>query len=276
MTLGSSPLRIVGVRYLNSRPLLAGLEEGMAAPFEVQFATAEPAACAQALSSGVADAALVPVAALPLLPAARVVPGLGVGCRGAVTSVLLLTKVPPERIRRLAAHTASLTSVALARLLLAERWGARPLVVPARPPLAEMLAEADAAVLIGDPALATVGASGLLEIDLGRAWQEWTGLPFVFAVWAAASATSPAVDALLDASLRHAEGDWERLVAHWAALHRLPVPQVRRYLTDILHFRLDGEDARAIQEFLRRAAVAGVMPALAPAASPLVAAPAVG
>lgn len=275
--MGSAPLRIVGVRYLNSRPLVAGLEEGMAAPFPVQFATAEPAACAQALRAGAATAALVPVAALPFLPGARVVSGLGVACRGAVTSVLLLSKVPPERIRRLAAHTASLTSVALARLLLAERWGARVAVVPARPPLTDMLAEADAAVLIGDPALATVGASGLQEIDLGLAWHEWTGLPFVFAVWAAAGAAPLPVDGVLDASLRYAEASWERLVPRWAARHRLGVVQVHRYLTETLHFRLDSEDVEAMQEFLRRATVAGVLPEQLATAPPApLAAPAVG
>ncbi len=254
------PRAIVGVHYLNARPLLAGLEEGVAAPFRYCFATAEPAECAVALACGTAAAALVPVAALPNLGTVRVVPNLGIACRGAVTSVLLVTRVPLPAIRRLAAHAASLTSITLARLLLAERWGARPLVVPARPPLEAMLAEAEAAVLIGDPALSTIGTTGLCEVDLGDAWQAWTGLPFVFAVWAARAEAPAALDTLLDASLAHAEANWERLVPVWAAAHRQSPDKVRRYLRETLHFRLDDEDRRATEAFLRRAAAAGVLP----------------
>ncbi|NWG00102.1 MAG: menaquinone biosynthesis protein [Thermoanaerobaculaceae bacterium] len=254
------PLSILGIRYLNARPLLAGLEEGIEAPFPYRFATAEPADCAETLATGRAAAALVPVAALPRLARARVVTSLGVACRGQVTSVLLVTTVPPGKIRRLAAHTASITSVALARLLLAERWHTWPTVVSARPPLASMLAQADAAVLIGDPALSTVGNSGCEEIDLGLAWQEWTGLPFVFAVWGVRRDAPPAVDALLHASLACAEANWERLLPAWAAAHAQEVHRVRAYLQERLHFRLDAEDLQAVDEFLRRAGDAGLLP----------------
>ncbi len=258
----AEPLTIVGIRYLNARPLLAGFEEGIEAPFPYRFITAEPADCAEALATGSATAALVPVAALPRLPRARVVTSLGVACRGRVTSVLLVTTVPPGRIRRLAAHAASLTSVALARLLLAERWHAWPAIVPARPPLANMLTQADAAVLIGDPALSTLGHSGCEEIDLGLAWQEWTGLPFVFAVWGVRREAPKAVEALLEASLACAEASWERLLPVWAAAHGQEVARVRTYLEERLHFRLDRADGEALEEFLRRAGTAGLLPAM--------------
>ena len=85
----ADPARIVGVQYLNARPLLAGLEAGIAAPFSYAFSTAEPAVCADSLAAGSAVAGLVPVASLPHLTAVHALPGLGIAARGAVLSVLL-------------------------------------------------------------------------------------------------------------------------------------------------------------------------------------------
>ena len=141
-------MQIVGVCFLNARPLLAGLEAGLPAPFSYRLTAAEPAECAEQLGDGRAAAGLVPVAALPFLPNVRALPGLGIAARGEARSVLVISKVPLEEIRTLAAHTASRTSVALARLLLAERWGVRPRVVPVRPPVEAMLAEAEKIVSI--------------------------------------------------------------------------------------------------------------------------------
>lgn len=255
------PVGVVGVRYLNSRPLLAGLKAGLPVPFPYSFSTAEPSACADAIGSGSATAAVVPVGALPTLVGARALRTLGIACRGRATSVLLVTRVPPARIKRLAAHAASRTSVVLAQLLLAERWGARTELITTRPPLENMLEQADAAVVIGDPALSVSGRTGFEEIDLSLAWREWTGLPFVFAVWAIGSDAPAAIDGLLEASYRHAEEHWESLLPEWSAAHAQPVERVREYLGTTLHYRLDAEDVQAVREFLRRATGAGLLPA---------------
>ncbi len=207
------PVGIVGVQFLNARPLLAGLEAGITAPFPYRFATAEPSVCADRLAAGEAAAGLVPVAALAGMPGLRALRGLGVAARQEVRSVLLVSKVPLAQVEVLAAHTASRTSVALARLLLAQRWGVRPRIVPSRPPLEAMLAAADAAVIIGDPALAVCGRTGLVEVDLAGAWVEWTGLPFVFAVWGV-SATAPAgLAPVLERSFAFAREHWEEFAA---------------------------------------------------------------
>jgi chorismate dehydratase len=256
----SDTVEIVGVRFLNARPLLAGLEAGLPAPFSYRLTTAEPAECAEQLSAGRATAGLVPVAALPFLPDVRVLPGLGVAARQAVRSVLLISRVPLEEIRTLAAHTASRTSVALARLLLAERWGVRPRVVAGRPPLETMLAQAEAAVVIGDPALHLQGRSGHLEVDLAAAWVEWTGLPFVFAAWGLRPAGPAGLDALLDASLAYACEHWAELVPRWADSHGVPREETRRYLEETLTYRLDDADRQGLQVFFRRATAAGVLP----------------
>lgn len=259
-SLSATAAPIVGVRFLNARPLLGGLEAGIPAPFPYRLATAEPAACAEAVGNGAAVAGVVPVAALPHLPGVTALPRLGIACRHEVTSVLLVTRVAPEKVRTLAAHTASRTSVTLARLLLAERWGARPEVVPARPPLAAMLAAADAAVLIGDPALAVHGRSGHVEIDLAGAWVGWTGLPFVFAVWGVRDEAPAGIGALLDASLAHSEAHWEELVPRWAAAHGFAVEHTRGYLGRTLGYRLGDAEHAGMEEFLARAAAAGLLP----------------
>jgi chorismate dehydratase len=261
MTAGSSAVtNIVGVRFLNARPLLGGLEAGITAPFAYSFASAEPAACADLVLRGEAVAGLVPVAALPFLPEVGAVQQLGIACREEATSVLLVSKVPPGQVRTLAAHTASRSSVTLARLLLAERWGATPQVVPARPPLATMLASADAAVVIGDPALAVRGRSGLLEIDLAAAWVEWTGRPFVFAVWGVRREAPAGVETLLEASLAYSRSHWEALLPRWAESHGVEHERTRGYLERTLTYRLGDEERAGMEEFLRRAAVAGLLP----------------
>ncbi len=264
MLSGSSAdaIGIVGVQFLNARPLLAGLEAGIPAPFPYRFGVAEPSACAERLAAGESVAGLVPVAALPTMPAVQACSELGVACHHEVTSVLLLSRVPLEEIRTLAAHTASRTSVTLARLLLAERWGAHPELVPARPPLPAMLERADAAVIIGDPALAVHGRSGLLEVDLAGAWAEWTGLPFVFAVWGVRSGAPEGLAELLMRSLEFAEANWEELLPAWASSHRVPLAEARRYLERTLHHRLGQDERAGMEAFLARAAAAGLLPAV--------------
>jgi chorismate dehydratase len=251
---------IVGVRFLNARPLLAGLEAGIDAPFPYEFSALDPAACAGRLAEGAADAGLIPVAAIPMLPDVVALPSLGVASRGEVTSVLLVSRAPLNEVRTLAAHAASRTSVSLARLLLAERWGARPEVTPAEPPLAAMLSSADAAVIIGDPALAERGRTGLLEVDLGAAWAEWTGLPFVFAIWAARRSAPPGLGSLVARSFAHARARWEELLPLWSKTHHVDARTIRRYLESVLHYALGDAERAGMEEFLRRAARAGLLP----------------
>ena len=255
----SEPVWIVGVRFLNARPLLAGLEAGLPAPFSYRLTTAEPAECAVQLGDGRAVAGLVPVAVLPSLPDVRVLPGLGIAARGEVGSVLLITRVPLVKIHTLAVHTASRTSVALARLLLAERWGVRPHIVPARPPLEAMLESAEAAVVIGDPALHVRGRTGHLEVDLAGAWVEWTGMPFVFAIWGVRPTAPEALGSLLEASLTYAREHWHALVPRWAAAHGVSAEETARYLGEALTHDVGEAEHRGLNEFLRRAAAAGVL-----------------
>ena len=149
--------------------MLHGAERGR---FELSFSV--PSECADRLAAGAADIGIVPSVELPRLNL-ELIPGAGIACRGAVRSILLISKVRPERVRVLAADSSSRTSVALARILLARRHGAQPVVRSCPPDLAGMLEAADAALIIGDPAL-RVEIEGLPYAvhDLGQEWVEWT------------------------------------------------------------------------------------------------------
>jgi chorismate dehydratase len=143
-----------------------------------------PVHCAEALRDRKADIGLVPCAELDRL-GLDFLPDLGIACEGPVRSILLISRRPFDAIRTLAVDSGSRTSVALARIILAERYGCRPLVTAHTPALGEMLVENDAALVIGDAALRLDPETlPYRTLDLGAEWVAWSGLPMVFAVWA--------------------------------------------------------------------------------------------
>ena len=185
--------------------MLHGAQRGR---FDLEFCL--PSECADRLACGAADIGIVPSIELER-QGLELIPGAGIACRGAVRSILLFTKGSSEKIRTLAADSSSRTSVELARIVLARRYGAVPSVDSFPPDLPSMLQAADAALLIGDPAL-RAGAAHLpyTVLDLGEEWMEMTGLPMVFAVWgcrkeAASSDLAPAFAASCRFGRRHLE-----------------------------------------------------------------------
>ncbi len=168
----STPFRIGVVPYLNARPLA----DGLARRGDLRLDRRPPARLVEALRGGDLDAALVPAFALGERPGTRAVDGVAIGSDGPVRSVLLYCRRPPGEIRHWAPDPDSLSSNALARILLAERYGATPGTAPR--------GKADAVLVIGDPALKGLEGSWHEVLDLGEAWRALTGKPFVYAVWA--------------------------------------------------------------------------------------------
>ena len=169
-----APFRVGSVRYLNAVPLTRGLEQ------QVSFAT--PSQLAEMLRRDELDAALVSVTEVLFNDRYDVLDGIAIASLGEVKSVLLAHRRPIEEIKEVFCDTASLTSVELLRVLLAER-GLRPEFKPLTSYDFEALP--DCALLIGDPALDFLLAPRQHEVwDLGAAWYELTKLPFVYAVWA--------------------------------------------------------------------------------------------
>lgn len=176
------PARLGAVSYLNTKPLVRGLGE-RADLFTLRFDV--PSVCATLLHEGRVDVGLVPAIEY-LRGDYTVVPGISIASDGAVASVALFSTRPIEQVKTLALDISSRTSVALTRILCARKWGIAPAFTPAEPDIRAMLQRADAALVIGDPALAIDPAAvGATKIDLGLEWQALTGLPFVYAMWTA-------------------------------------------------------------------------------------------
>jgi len=175
-------LRVSAVNYLNTWPLVWGFLHGPGrGRFDFRFDS--PAECARALADGEADIGLAPCAEIDRL-GLSFLPDVGIACTGPVRSILLVSKRPFGEIRTLAADSSSRTSVALAQILLGERYGCFPEVVSRPPSLADMMGECDAALIIGDPALRIRREEiEWQSLDLGEEWVRWTRLPMVFAVW---------------------------------------------------------------------------------------------
>ncbi len=240
--------------------------------------TMMPSACAAQLAAGTADLGLVPVTALATTPGLLVAPGCAIASKGAIRSILLVVRAGRglKGVRRVAADTSSRASLAYTQVLFRRFWHGEPDFVQHPPVLDRMLATADAALLIGDPALRALEdraarkdrtGEALEYIDLGTAWRECTGLPWVSAVWAVrgesiqgdAGRARQLVQDLL-ASRDHGLAHREDLVTEWAV--RLPVPAetIRTYLCDNIHYVLDEGCLRGLERFFDLAHQCGVLP----------------
>jgi len=220
--------------------------------FDLQFRV--PALCADMVAAGQADIGIIPSFEL-LRQDLAMVPGVGIASRGAVRSILLISKRPASQIRTLAVDASSRTSVALARIILARRFGIEPVVITRRPDLPSMLGEADGALIIGDPALRIdPGALPFQVYDLGREWTETTGLPMVFAVWAGLrECMTPEVVAAFQDSCAFGLCNLERIIGEEAATRGFAPDLVRRYLSCHIVYELGAEEREGMQLFLRYA-----------------------
>ena len=175
------PIRLGAVSYLNTRPLVHGLEQ-QSDRFTLRFDV--PARCAELLHANDVDLGLIPSIEYAGHDY-RIVPGVSIASDGPVASVAIFTKVSTEQIRSIALDTSSRTSVALLRVLCARWFEITPRLVSMPPDLGRMVNACDAALVIGDNALfADHETMGLDKVDLGEEWIGMTGLPFVYAFWA--------------------------------------------------------------------------------------------
>lgn len=269
------------IRFLNCLPLYWGLMRS-GELIHVDLHHDSPDRLGAALVAGELD--IGPVSLVDYLNHASdlvLLPDLAVGSDGPVLSVNLISRVPPADLGGavVALTPTSRTGVLLARLLLADRYGVRPRYL--RPEVPDggsgswraMLEGAAAAVLIGDPALRAhheAERHGLVRIDLGQAWREWTGLPMVFAVWAArrdfAAAHPGVVKDVQQAFLRSRElclaelDEVARAAARWEPFDAAALATYFR----LLDFSLGPRQVAGLREFARRATAAGAAPPLPP------------
>jgi len=255
----SRPVRLGAVSYLNVQPLVYGLDRR---PDLVTLRFDVPSACARLLDAGDIDLGMVPSIAHLDRPGDRIVPGVCIGSAGPVASVALFSRVPTAEIRRVALDTSSRTSAVLTRILCSRRFGIAPAFVPHAPDLDAMLAAADAALLIGDPALfVDPAARAVRKIDLGEEWTALTGLPFVWAFWAGRpDAADPAVVRLLQQAAEEGMAQSDAVADAYCA--RTPERQAlaRHYLREHLAFRLDDLAISGLRTYYREAASLGLSP----------------
>jgi len=248
------------VAYLNAVPLVRGLDSDPG--FEIVRDV--PSRVALDLHAGRVDLGVIPSIEYAAGDYA-IVPGVAIASRGPVRSVCLFHRGPLADVSRVALDSSSRTSAALLRILLRERLGRDPEYVVMPPSLPDMLAAADAALLIGDRALYSEGPES--RLDLGQDWTERTGLPFVWAFWAGRrEAARPSDVARLQAALRDGLQDLRAIASTYNGTGgAAPTAAARtslneRYLRTNILYRLDEAEVGGLKEFYERASALGLIP----------------
>ena len=225
-----------------------------------------PSLCARALAEGTADIGIIPAAAYTTIPDLAIIPNIAIAARRAVRSILLVSKMPIDRVRTVALDNSSMTSVALTKILFAKWLGGPREYSVSAPDLDAMLATHDAALLIGDPAL-QVDRSRYTTVDLAEEWIARTGKLFVFAFWAVrrpalAGHDATTVAAAFQRSRDHgvSSKNLEAIAQQWAPRLGLALEVVRTYLVHNIHYFLDPPGLDGLKEFYRLGAEIGALP----------------
>ena len=252
-------IRLGAVSYLNARPLTWALDR---APERWHVRYDFPSVCSALLSAGDVDLGLVPSIDYLNEPEYRLVPGIGIGSRGPIASVALFTRVPIAAVRRIALDTSSRTSVALVKVLSRHRFHIEPEFVPHGPDLKAMIQAADAALLIGDPALeADPAALALEKIDLGFEWTAMTGLPFIYAAWTGRPGVigAPEVRLLQEAQAEGVSAT-DAIAGEYGRGNPAVVARAAAYLRDNVKYGLGPDEISGLQTFLDYAAEVNAAP----------------
>ena len=284
-------LRISIVQYLNTAPLVRGFTHGpLSGKYDLSFTI--PSKCAEDLRAGRADVAIIPAIEYQRIDDLMILPDMAIASKKRVRSLLLVSKTPIGEVTSLALDRSSRSTQALTRILCAEKWKIAPKFFEAAPDLAEMLKRADAALLIGDPALwislaiekdGRPGAGGqticlgaalgitsselLYVYDVVSEWRILTGLPAVLAVWAAQrDAATPEMTADFIASRDFGLSRIPEICLDAARELELPVPALESYLRRNIDFSLDAENLRGLDLYYQHAAKLGLIPRAKPIA----------
>jgi chorismate dehydratase len=283
--LPTNPLRISAIHFLNPAPLMWSFEhepDRSRLSERYTLSSDTPSECAAKLASAEADIGLVPAAALATTPELAVIPGCAIASRDRVRSIILVVREEAgiQGVRRVALDTASRTSAAYTQILFARYWKTQPAFIQHPPYLGAMLQNADAALLIGDPALLALEdrharerrtGERLLYLDLAHEWHTFTGTVWVSAVWAVrpdaiASSSIPAAQVVedfqhsRDSGLAHIDA----LADEWSTRIAVPRSTIRTYLSENIWYILDQPCLEGLDLFFRYAAECGILPAAPP------------
>ncbi len=284
-------LRISIVEYLNTAPLVWGFTEGpLQGKYDLSFSL--PSQCAEALRGGKVDVAIIPSIEYQRMENVVALPGMAVAAKREVRSILVVAKKPIDRARRIALDTSSRSSAGLVRLLARGFWEIEPEFIDAAPDPPAMLAQADAALVIGDPALRVAvkmdqlaaklpgggqccqgdpkdmpvpGFDTLFVYDVAHQWREMTGKPCVLAIWVARrDIVTPEVVADFLASKQYGMARIPEIAEAASEKLDLPPDALEKYLTENIDFSLDEENLAGLELYYQQCAAAGLIPSARP------------
>jgi len=282
-------LRISIVQYLNTAPLVWGFTNGpLRGKYNLSFTV--PSQCAEQLRRGAVDVAIIPAIEYQRIDNLAILPDMAIASKKQVRSLLIISKKPIEQVNSFALDASSRSTQTLTRILCAEKWKIAPEFFEASPDLGAMLEQADAALLIGDPALRIAvgiekdswsGAEGrtmcqaaalgitnaemLYVYDVVSEWRSLTGLPAVLAVWAARrDVATPDVAADFLASRDFGLSRIPEICFDAARDLELPQRTLESYLRDNIDFTLDEENRRGLELYFAHAAKLGLIPQAKP------------
>jgi predicted solute-binding protein len=281
-------LRISIVEFLNTAPLVWGFTDGpLAGKYDLSFAV--PSQCAEDLRAGRADVGIIPSIEYQRMENVVALPGMAIASKNEVRSLLVISKVPIEQAESFALDTNSRSSVGLVRILCQRHWKIAPRFIDSPPDPDQMLGLADAALIIGDPALrlrlkvdaleakvpqaegccccgdedeqAVKNASMLFVYDVAQQWREMTGRPSVLALWVARrGAVTPEMLADFQASREYGLARIGEIAEGAALKLDLPPRALERYLTENIDFSLDDENLAGLRLYYEECARAGLIP----------------
>ncbi|HEX3143429.1 MAG TPA: menaquinone biosynthesis protein [Pyrinomonadaceae bacterium] len=252
--------RIAASSYLNTAPLIWSFTHGSQRESVELFTDTAPARCAEMLARGEVDAALVPVIEYQRLDDVSIVPGVCVGSKTAVRSVVLATrKNNLKKIECVALDESSRTSAALVKIIFREFLGFDPEWKTAAPDLHSMMQQSDAALIIGDPAM-TIPREQFRVFDLAALWHEFTGFGFVFAMWMVRNQSLKKIRAIDFAGARD-EGlaNLDQVIATYS--HQIPFSdaEIKQYLSENILFRIDDEMRQGLARYFELAQKHGLI-----------------
>jgi chorismate dehydratase len=254
----STRMRIGAVNYLNTKPLIYGLGDLLP---HAEIVLDIPSRLAESLAAGELDVALIPVIEYFRGRHYRLVPDISIASEGSVLSVTLFSRVPWPRIQSVALDEGSRTSTALTRILLTRRFGVEAEAIPLPMDTEPERLDVDAVLMIGDRAMRACLPGFDFAFDLGQEWYQWTGLPFVFAVWAIYPGSDAAgVPEALTEARRRGVASAGRIAHAEAARLGLDAGFCRRYLSNILDYNLGPRELAGLNRFYELAADLGLVP----------------
>jgi chorismate dehydratase len=238
-------IKVGAVSYLNTKPLIYGFEEGMMKE-EIDLLIDYPSNIAHKLLTNEIDIGLVPVAVLPLMKEYHILSDYCIGCNGEVASVCLFSEVPLHKIKTILLDYQSNTSVALIKILLKEHWKINPELVNAENDFEQDINGTKAGLVIGDRAFKQRLKSKYIY-DLGLAWKEMTGLPFVFAVWVSNKKMSDNFIKSFSSATKYGLKNLNVV----AKLNEVASFNMEEYYTKFISYKFDENKKAALKSFLQ-------------------------